>query len=54
VTKVIREEIKKFLECNENENTTCQNLWDPTMAVLRGKFITKSTYIKKKNQIPLK
>jgi hypothetical protein len=28
VTKVIREEIKKFLESIENENTTYQNLWD--------------------------
>jgi hypothetical protein len=28
VTKVIREEIRKFLESNENENTTHQNLWD--------------------------
>jgi hypothetical protein len=28
VTEVIRDEIKKFLESNENENTTYQNLWD--------------------------
>jgi hypothetical protein len=28
VTEEIREELKKFLEFNENENTTCQNLWD--------------------------
>jgi hypothetical protein len=28
MTKKIREEIKKFLESNENENTTYQNLWD--------------------------
>jgi hypothetical protein len=28
VTEVIREELKKFLESNENENTTNQNLWD--------------------------
>jgi hypothetical protein len=28
VIEQIREEIKKFLEVNENENTTCQKLWD--------------------------
>jgi hypothetical protein len=42
----IREEIKKFLEFNENSNTTYQNLWDKTKAVLRGKFIGMSAYIK--------
>jgi hypothetical protein len=33
-----REEIKRFLESNENENTTYQNLWDIAKAVLRQKF----------------
>jgi hypothetical protein len=30
VIKKIRGEIKKFLEYNENDNTTYQNLWDAT------------------------
>ena len=47
VKKDIREEIKKFLETNENELTTIQNLWDTAMAVLRGKFIAKKAYLKR-------
>jgi hypothetical protein len=43
----IKEEIKSFLEVNENENTTYQNLWDKAKAVLRGKFIPMSAYIKR-------
>jgi hypothetical protein len=46
-TDEIKEEIKRFLEVNENENTPHQNLWDTAKAVLRGKFIAISAYIKR-------
>ena len=47
VKKEIREEIKNFLETNENELRTTQNLWDTAKAVLRGKFIAIQAYLKK-------
>ena len=47
VKNEIREEIKNFLETNENELTTNQNLWDTAKAVLRGKFIAIQSYLKR-------
>jgi hypothetical protein len=47
ITDKIKEEIKSFLEVNENENLTYQNLWDIAKVVLRGKFIAMSAYIKR-------
>ena len=47
VKNEIREEIKKFLETNENELTTTQKLWDTEKAVLRGKFIVIQAYLKR-------
>ena len=49
VKNEFREEIKKFLETNENEHTTVQNLWDTVKAVLRGKFIAIQAYLRKRN-----
>ena len=43
----IKEEIKKHLETNDNENTMIQNLWDAAKAVLRGKFIAIRAHLKK-------
>jgi hypothetical protein len=43
----IKEEIKRFLEVNENENMTFWNFWNTAIAVLRGKFIVMSAYFKR-------
>ena len=47
ITEEIKGEIKKYLETNDNENTTTQNLWDAAKAVLRGKLIPIQSYLKK-------
>ena len=47
VTEQIKEEIKKYLETNDDENMTTPNLWDAAKAVLRGKFIAIQSYLKK-------
>ena len=47
ITEEIKEEIKKYLETNYNENTTTKNLWDAAKAVVRGKFIAIQAYLKK-------
>ena len=50
VTKEAKREIKKFLETNDNENTT-QNLWDAAKAVIRGKLIAIQSYHKKEKYL---
>ena len=43
----IVEEIKRYIETNDNENMMTQNLWDAANAFLRGKFIAIQSYLKK-------
>ena len=50
VTAKIKREIKIFLETNDNENMTTQNLWDAAKAVLRGKLIATPSYLKKQEK----
>ena len=50
ITAEIKEEIKKYLEANDNENMTISNLWDVSKAVLRGKFIAIQSYLKKQEK----
>ena len=50
VTDAIKREIKTFLETNDNENMTTQNLWDAAKAVLRGTFIAIQSYLKKQEK----
>ena len=38
------------METNENENTMAQNLWDAAKTILRGKFISIQTYLKKQEK----
>ena len=47
VKNEIKEEIKKFLETNENELTTIENLWHTAKAVLRRKFIAIQATLKR-------
>jgi UDP-galactopyranose mutase len=43
----VTEEIKRFLEFNEKENRTYQNIRDKAKAVPRGMFIAMNAYIKR-------
>ena len=49
----ITEEIKIYIETNENEDTTTQNLWDLVKALLRGRFIAIQAYLKKQEKIQI-
>ena len=47
VNHKIKEQIKKCMVANENENTMIQNSWDSAKPVLKGKIITMQSYLGK-------
>ena len=51
IIEKIKEEIKRYLETNDNEDTKPENLWDTAKAVLRGKFIAIQSYLKKEEKL---
>ena len=42
--------LKKYLKTNDNENTTIQNLWDASKAMLRGTSIAIQAFLKKEEK----
>ena len=50
ITEETKEEMKKDIETNDNENAVTQNLRDATKAVLRGNFIVIESYLKKQEK----
>ena len=49
-TRQLEKKFKKYMETNENENTTIQTHWDAAKAVLRGKYIAIQAYLKKQER----
>ena len=50
VNNEIKEEIQRYLETNENEDTTIQSLWDTGKAILTGGFHSISGLSKTKTK----
>lgn len=50
VVKSIKEEIKKYLDTNDDGNVSPSVLWDAAKAVLRGKIISISSRLKKERE----
>ena len=48
----LEKKLKKYMETNENENTTIQTPWDAVKAVLRGKYIAIQAYLQETRKIP--
>ena len=46
----VKEELKKYMKANVNDNTTAQNLWDAGKVVIRGKYIAIQAFLKKEER----
>ena len=47
ITEEIKEEMRKYLEANDNKDTTLKNLWDAAKPILSGKFIAIPAHLRK-------
>ena len=54
VKEEIKREIERYIEMNDNDNTTYQNFWDTAKAIIRGKFISLQAYLQKQEQAQIK
>ena len=50
VNDEIKEEIRQYVKTKDSENTTLQNLWNATKAVLRGKFTAIQAFLRKEGR----
>ena len=46
----IKTDIKQYMETNDNNNSTPQNLWDAANAMLRVKYTVTQAYLRKEEQ----
>ena len=51
ITEEIKEDIRKYIETNDNKNMMTQNLWDAAKAVLIGKFRAIQSHLKKQENL---
>ena len=50
ITAEVKEEIKKYLETNDNEDMKIQKLWDTAKAFLRRKFVAIKSHLRKQEK----
>lgn len=53
VRREITQRVRKYFQKNENKNTTYQYLRDEAKVVLRAKFVSINTYMKKEALKPV-
>ena len=51
IIEEIKEEIKRYSEKNDNEDTILHTLWETAKSVLRGKFIAIQYYLWKEEKL---